>query len=241
MKSGNKLPLRTQREIATRLKDLRTSAGYTQDEIAKKVKTTTKTYREWEIGKYEKDDTFYYPAIGYDNLLLLSEVYHVSIDYLLCCSNCTSVDNHHISKKTGLSEQSINILSENEYGRDVIDAFISSQEYKEYEKYTLHFLELKFQNFQYYINEYMKIIEIAKSIDNNNYDKMEQLAKQADRLDLNLEICASYIESFGYKESYIFEKFLNEYKKKLAVKYEYDKFMQMLKENILNQKAPDTN
>lgn len=87
----------------------------------------------------------------------------------------------------------------------------------------------------------MKIIEIAKSIDNNNYDKMEQLAKQADRLDLNLEICASYIESFGYKESYIFEKFLNEYKKKLAVKYEYDKFMQMLKENILNQKAPDTN
>lgn len=244
MKNSNKLPFKIQKEIAARLKNLRTSAGYTQEDIAKKIKTTTKTYREWEVGKYEKNDTFYYPAIGYDNLILLSEIYHVSVDYLLCRSDCTSVDNHYISEKTGLSGSSINVLCDSENGRDIIDAFISSQEYKEYPKYTLHFLELKFANFQLYIKEYAKIIETAKSIDKNNYDKVDQLAKQADRLDLNLEICTNYIETFGYKESFIFEKFLDEYKKKLATKYEYDKFMQILKENILKsneQKAPDTN
>ena len=42
MKDGNKLPLRKQEEIAKRLKDLRISAGYTQDDIAEKIKTTKK-------------------------------------------------------------------------------------------------------------------------------------------------------------------------------------------------------
>ena len=35
MKDGNKLPLRKQEEIAKRLKDLRISAGYTQDDCRK--------------------------------------------------------------------------------------------------------------------------------------------------------------------------------------------------------------
>lgn len=244
MKNSNKLPLSKQKEIAERLKDLRISAGYTQEDIAKKIKVTTKTYREWEVGKYTKDDTFYYPAIEYDNLLCLSEIYGVSTDYLLCHSNCRSVDNHYISKKTGLSEQSINILSNKENGRDIIDAFISSTAYKEFKKYTLYFLETKFENFQQYIKEYEKIVENAKNIDKDNYAKIEQLAKQADRLDLYLEVCVNSIDSFGYQESYVFDKFLDDYKKKLAVKYEYDKFMQILKKDIFgtnHQKAPDTN
>ncbi|MCI9175693.1 MAG: helix-turn-helix transcriptional regulator [Lachnospiraceae bacterium] len=244
MKDSNKLPLSKQKEIAERLKDLRISAGYTQEDIAKKIKVTTKTYREWEVGKYTKADTFYYPAIEYDNLLCLSEIYGVSTDYLLCHSNCRSVDNHYISKKTGLSEQSINILSNRENGRDIIDAFISSTAYKEFKKYTLYFLETKFKNFQQYIKEYEGIVENAKNIDKNNYAKIEQFAKQADRLDLHLEICVNSIDSFGYQESYVFEKFLDEYKKKLAVKYEYDKFMQIFKKDIFgtnHQKAPDTN
>ena len=40
-----------------------------------------------------------------------------------------SVDNHYISKKTGLSEQSINILSNRENGRDIIDSFISMRKF----------------------------------------------------------------------------------------------------------------
>lgn len=234
MKNINQLPSKKQKEIAERLKILRTTAGYTQEEIAKKINVTTKTYREWENGKYAKDNTFYYPAIECDNLLFLSKIYGVSTDYLLCHSDCTSVDNHYISKKTGLSEQSISTLCNSENGKDIIDAFISSPEYKEYEKYTLYFLELKFNNFQYYIKRYMKIIEEYKNTNKNDYNKIEQLFKQTNTLDLQLEICISYIKSFGYKETLIFEKFLDEYKKQLAIKYEYDKFMQMLKENILN-------
>lgn len=233
MKDGNKLPEQKQREIAARLKDLRISAGYTQDDISEKIKVTPKTYREWEVGKYGKDDTFYYPAIGYDNLLMLSEVYHISTDYLLCHSDCTSVDNDYISKKIGLSEQSINVLCDWKNRKDIIDAFISSQEYEEYNENALYFLELKFVNFQRYIKEYLEILEIYKNTDKKDYAKTEQLAKQADRLELQLEICANYIQSFGHKESFIFEKFLDEYKKKLATKYEYEKFMQILKENIL--------
>lgn len=110
MKNINQLPLKKQKEIAERLKTLRITAGYTQEEIAKKINVTTKTYREWEKGKCAKDNTFYYPAIECDNLLFLSEIYDVSIDYLLCHSDCTSVDNHYISKKTGLSEKAIEEL-----------------------------------------------------------------------------------------------------------------------------------
>ncbi len=233
MKNGNKLPIGKQKEIAERLKDLRTSFGYTQDNIAEKINVTTKTYREWEVGKYEKDNTFYYPSIGYDNLLMLSEVYHVSTDYLLCHSDCTSVEDHYISKKTGLSGQSISVLRDWKNRKDIIDAFISSQEYEEYNENALHFLELRFENFQFYVKQYMEILKIYVNTDKKDYGKTELLAKQADELDLKLEICVNYIENFGHKESFIFEKFLDEYKKKLAIKYEYDKFMQMLKDNIL--------
>ncbi len=108
----------------------------------------------------------------------------------------------------------------------------------------MYFLETKFKNFQQYIKEYEEIVENAKNIDKNNYAKIKQLAKQADRLELYLEICVNSIDSFGYQESYVFEKFLDEYKKKLAVKYEYDKFMQILKKDIFgtnHQKAPNPN
>lgn len=111
MKNINKLPIKKQEKIAERLKTLRTTAGYTQEEIAKKINVTTKTYREWEKGKYAKDGTSYYPAIECDNLLSLSEIYKVSTDYLLCHSNCTSVSNHYISKETGLSDEAINQLN----------------------------------------------------------------------------------------------------------------------------------
>lgn len=170
----------------------------------------------------------------YSALLKLcdEECLNCSVDYLFGRIECTKHDKQFIHDKTRLSEQSIDVLCDSENSKDIIDAFISSQAYKEYEEYTLYFLELKFDNFQHYIKEYMEIWDIYKNTDKQNYDKKEQLARYADRLDLQLEICANYIESFGYKESFIFEKFLDEYKKKLAIKYEYDKFMQILKENI---------
>lgn len=227
MNNGNKLPLKTQEEIAKRLKDLRISAGYTQDDIAEKIKTTTKTYREWEVGKYGKDDTFYYPAIGYDNLLLLSEVYHVSTDYLLCNSNCTSVDNHYISQKTGLSETSINIIKEKKC--DILDAFIQSSAYKEIAEYTLYFLENNFRNFRDYAKIAVDLEESASKTKEISNSELERLAKTQDRYLDRIEHCANSIENFGYRCSLSFGKFLDAAKNELATKYEYDTYIQLLK------------
>ena len=225
MKNSNKLPLPKQKEIAERLKNLRISAGYTQKDIAKKIKVTTKTYREWEVGKYTKDDTFYYPAIEYDNLLCLSEIYGVSTDYLLCNYNCRSVDNHYISKKTGLSEQSINILSNRENGRDIIDSFISSQAYQEYEKNALYFLECDFNNFRRDVKRYLNFLKMnSETIKDKN-----AFMVQVNYCEKDLEIWYSRIRSFGYKETFIFQKFFDEYKKQLAAKYEYEEYSKLLK------------
>ena len=45
MKNSNRLPIQRQKEIADRLKTLRTTAGYTQEYIAKKMDITETTYR----------------------------------------------------------------------------------------------------------------------------------------------------------------------------------------------------
>ena len=228
MKTSNKLPLSMQKKIAERLKDLRISAGYTQEDISKKIKVTTKTYREWEVGKYTKDDTFYYPAIEYDNLLYLSEIYGVSTDYLLCHSDCRSVDNHYISRKTGLSEQSINILSNRENGRDIIDSFISSQAYQEYEKNALYFLECDFDNFRKDVKRYLNFLKMDSETETIKDKKAFMV--QVNYCEKDLEIWYSRIRSFGYKETFIFQKFLDEYKKQLATKYEYEEYCKLLKQ-----------
>lgn len=148
MKNSNNLPLQKQKEIADRLKYLRVAAGYTQKDISQKMGITEKTYRKWEVGTYTKDDIKYYPAIDCENLFKLSDIYHVSIDYLLCHSDCTSVDNHYISLKTGLSEDAIRILQKmrcSPFGRRLIaslEILLLDMEKFSGGKYYKRFLEL---------------------------------------------------------------------------------------------------
>ena len=53
------------------------------------VGVTVKTYREWEIGKYAKDNSsHYYPSIEAGNLLALSELYGVSV--IICYASLNS-------------------------------------------------------------------------------------------------------------------------------------------------------
>lgn len=111
MKTGNKLPLKEQRRIAERLKELRERKKITQAQAAKEIGVTVKTYREWEIGKYAKDSsTHYYPSIDAGNLLALSELYGVSVDYLLRRSDFISPENDFIGNYTGLSDTAIAAL-----------------------------------------------------------------------------------------------------------------------------------
>lgn len=120
MKTSRKLPFEKQEKIAKRLKDLRESKNLTQAEVANMVGVTVKTYREWEIGKYEKNNYTerYYPFIDAGNLLSLSEIYEVSVDYLLDKSNFTSPENDFIGKYTGLSDDAIDALHLMKTGAD---------------------------------------------------------------------------------------------------------------------------
>lgn len=104
MKKDSLVPERCQR-----LKELR--GKRTQKEMSALLGVTEKTYRSWENGEYRKGDAKKtYPQPDLDRLIKMSNLFECSIDYLLCRSNCTSVDNHYISLKTGLSDKAINQL-----------------------------------------------------------------------------------------------------------------------------------
>lgn len=106
IKKSSKLPIRCER-----LKELRTKNGYTQSAIAERISVTTKTYRTWEIGVYNsRSNSQSYPPIDNEKLEKLSDIYNVSIDYILGKSNYTSVDNEEIGKITGLNNFAIATL-----------------------------------------------------------------------------------------------------------------------------------
>lgn len=104
MEKSSTLPIRCKR-----LKELRTKNGYTQNAIAGKIGVTTKTYRTWEIGVFNSCSQSY-PPIDNEKLEKLSDIYNVSIDYILGKSNYTSVDNEEIGKITGLNNFAIATL-----------------------------------------------------------------------------------------------------------------------------------
>lgn len=104
MKKDSSLPKRCKR-----LKELRDNK--TQKEMAELLDVTEKTYRSWENGEYRKGRTGkVYPYPDSEHLVKMSEIFNCSIDYLLCRSDCKSVDNHYISSKIGLSDDAINTL-----------------------------------------------------------------------------------------------------------------------------------
>lgn len=104
MKKDSLLPKRCER-----LRKLR--GNKTQKQMSVLLDVTEKTYRSWENGEYRKGHTEkVYPYPDSERLIKMSEIFHCSIDYLLCRSDCTSVDNHYISLKIGLSDDAINTL-----------------------------------------------------------------------------------------------------------------------------------
>jgi len=60
--------------IGERIKNLRKSKGYSQEQLAKIVNTTDKTISKWENNRLEPNIT---------SLTLLSNVFNISIDYLV--------------------------------------------------------------------------------------------------------------------------------------------------------------
>ena len=57
-----------------RIKELREERNYTQTEIAEVLHCTQQTYSKYETGEI---------MIDADNIMLLADFYHTSVDYLL--------------------------------------------------------------------------------------------------------------------------------------------------------------
>lgn len=88
--------------FSKRLKVLRRNLGYKNAEsFALQHHFAVDTYKEWEV----KGHT---PTLN--NLLILSDIFHVSLDYLLGRSDFLHVENEGIQEITGLSERSIEVL-----------------------------------------------------------------------------------------------------------------------------------
>ncbi len=69
--------------IADRIRYLRDKAGYTQTDLAKKLGITRSAVNSWEMSLSS-------PSIA--NIIEMTEVFHVSADYILSVSDRMSID-----------------------------------------------------------------------------------------------------------------------------------------------------
>ncbi|MFK4332575.1 transcriptional regulator with XRE-family HTH domain [Bacillus sp. RC240] len=86
--------------LGAQLKKLRESKGFSQEDVAKKIGVTRQAAYKWENDKS-------YPDI--DNLILLSEMYNVTLDELI-------KGNQNFKEKIHIDEEDEDFEKENEFG-----------------------------------------------------------------------------------------------------------------------------
>lgn len=101
MKTRKQLPKK--KENTSNLYKLRKDKGYTQEQIAKMIGCTAKTYANYE--REISDDKYQKPFI--EHLTKLADMFDVSTDYILGRSHYTSAENQYIGKRLGLSDDAI--------------------------------------------------------------------------------------------------------------------------------------
>lgn len=107
------------------LKRARKDAGFTQAELAEKLKVTLKTIQNWE--QNVKAGTL--PTMG--QLLQLAEFYDCDLDYLTGRIGCKTHDLQFIQDQTGLSEDAIiKIKSLNTEQLAVLNKLIEHTDFK---------------------------------------------------------------------------------------------------------------
>ncbi len=76
--------------IADRIKNLRISCGMTQSDLARKLNITRSSVNAWEMGISTPSTTY---------VVELSQLFHVSTDYLLGLSSNVTLDVSHLTDK----------------------------------------------------------------------------------------------------------------------------------------------
>ena len=76
--------------IADRIKNLRLSCSMTQSDLARKLNITRSSVNAWEMGISTPSTTY---------VVELSQLFHVSTDYLLGLSSNVTLDVSHLTEK----------------------------------------------------------------------------------------------------------------------------------------------
>lgn len=100
--NGNQLPILDKKIFGSRLKELRTAAGYTQKQCFDLIRhtdtTDAKTYRSWELGKT-------LPSL--DDLFSICTLFGCDADFLLGFQDRPNGKIVNASKETGLSYEAV--------------------------------------------------------------------------------------------------------------------------------------
>lgn len=73
-------------DLSQRLQELRKKEGYSQEQVAEMLGLSRQAISKWESGQGK-------PEI--DNIIKLTEIYHVSADYILSGTDCVYVNNRN--------------------------------------------------------------------------------------------------------------------------------------------------
>ncbi|HFK1686565.1 helix-turn-helix transcriptional regulator [Bacillus paranthracis] len=104
--------------LGEQLKKLRESKGFSQEDVAKKIGVTRQAVYKWENDKS-------YPDI--DNLILLSEMYNVTLDELI-------KGNQNIKEKIHIDEEDEDFEKENDFGFYIGFGLLIMSAFIDYEK-----------------------------------------------------------------------------------------------------------
>lgn len=185
--------------IGKRLKELRTTEGLTQQELAKILNVSSMSISFYENEQRKPDSDF---------IISVSKYFGVSTDYLLGLTNAIDKENIDISKVTGLNDFSLTILEKsskekNNTAADIINTIVGMSSFK----MLVNLINDKD------IKEVQEDITDSKIKDILTMDKEQQKA-------ILSKLLPMYKEDISKLRDFEIERCINDIAHKLKLKYE---------------------
>lgn len=142
--------------LGDRIRAERTKLGLSQEEFAGKLHLKKQQINSYETNSRKPD---------IDKLISIAKELNVSTDYLLCNTKVKDVNNIEISKKLGLSDKSINVLSnfnkKDSWQLDVL--YGTSENYQDFLTIINTIIENEdFEILIYFIRKYINSFQIER-------------------------------------------------------------------------------
>ena len=187
--------------IGKRLKELRTTEGLTQQELAKILNVSSMSISFYENEQRKPDRDF---------IISVSKYFGVSTDYLLGLINAKDKENIDISKVTGLNDFSLTILEKsskekNNTAADIINTIVVMSSFK----MLVNLINDKDKD----IKEVQEDIADSKIKDILTMDKEQQKA-------ILSKLLPMYKEDVSKLRDFEIERCINDIAHKLKLKYE---------------------